>query len=252
MIQNKDNRGFAAANNQAFQRCTGRYILLLNSDTIIIGDALAISVQFLEEEVGVGALGCRVLNSDKSLQRTCSGFPTLWGLFFMTLGLDKLKLLAPYDTYLYRFWDRKDLRDIEVITGCYLMIRRSVFNDIGGLDEQFFFFGEETDWCRRIKDAGWRLVFLPNAEIIHHGGGSVKKLKYKRDVMLTAATVRLHHKYGGLYGAVFAYTILMIFNISRALIWGGVSLLKKSIRAKAIHFFQVSKSWRECWPQIEK
>ncbi|MCK5851165.1 MAG: glycosyltransferase family 2 protein, partial [Kiritimatiellae bacterium] len=106
---------------------------------------------------------------------------------------------------------------------------------------------EETDWCRGMREAGWKLVFSPVGQIIHDGGGSVKKLSYQRDVMLTAATVKLHRKHGGVAAAVTAYIILMLFNGSRALFWTMVASFKKSYKERANHFFNVVRAYRACW-----
>ncbi|WP_342670220.1 glycosyltransferase family 2 protein [Desulfobulbus elongatus] len=248
LIENKENKGFAAANNQAFFRCRGQFVLLLNSDTIILDEVLQASVEYLECHPRVGAMGCQVLNTDRSVQFTCSGFPTLARLLAMTLALDRIGKFTWLDRYLMRWWRRDDEREVEVISGCYLMIRKEVLENVGLLDESFFFFGEETDWCRRMREAGWQLVFAPVGRIIHHGGGSVKKLNFKRDVMLTAATVRLHRKYGSLAAEVTAYAILMGFNLSRAALWSIVACGSYRGKERSDHFLKVVASWRDCWP----
>lgn len=248
LVKNRENRGFAAANNQGLAVAQGEYILLLNSDTISLGNVLVESVRYLESNLKVGAMGCQVLNFDRTIQATCSGFPTLLRLLIMTLALDRIPFFPILDTYLLRSWPRDNERDVEVISGCFLMARREVIERIGGLDEQFFFFAEETDWCRRILQDGWKLMFSPVGKIIHHGGGSVKKLNHNRDVMLTVATVRLHRKYGGNLSAVAAYLILMAFNFSRALLWNLTALVNPSHRKRANHFINVVRSYWECWP----
>ena len=250
LIENLENKGFAAANNQGFARCRGKYVLLLNSDTVILGSVLKDSVDFLSSHPDVGAMGCQVLNPDHSIQRTCSGFPTLFRLFIMTLALDRIRGLKFLDSYLMRWWSRDNEREVGVISGCYLMIRKEVLAEVGLLDERFFFFGEETDWCRRIREAGWKLNFAPVGKIIHYGGGSVKKLNYNRDVMLTAATVRLHRKHGGNIAAISAYLILMLFNLSRAVVWGFGSLFARQYKPRASHFFNVVRAYRACWPDL--
>jgi len=249
LIVNSGNRGFAAANNQAFARCQGQYILLLNSDTIVLDDVLPASVDYLQCHPKVGAIGCQVLNTDRTVQPTCSGYPTLTRLLIMTLALDRIPGLSKLDHYLMRRWRREEEREVEVISGCYLMVRRALLAEVGPLDEQFFFFGEETDWCRRIREAGWRLVFVPVGRIVHHGGGSVKKLSYQRDVLLTAATVRLHRKHGGLGAALAAYLILFVFNCSRAVAWSALGFFNTSASGRASHFIYVVRSSRACWPK---
>lgn len=248
LIQNSENKGFAAANNQAFALCRSPYILLLNSDTVVLDSVLKSSTDYLERHPEVGAMGCQVLNPDRTIQRTCSGYPTLMRLLIMTLALDKISWFSCWDHYLMRAWPRDEEREVEVISGCYLLVRQEILKTIGVLDQQFFFFGEETDWCKRIREAGWKLAFAPVGQIIHYGGGSVKQLNYKRDVMLTAATVRLHRKHGGLVAAMIAYCILMLFNFSRAVAWTLAAFIKPSASARAKHFFQIVQSFQSCWP----
>lgn len=249
LIVNSANQGFAAANNQAFARCRGRYVLLLNSDTIVLDEVLPASVHYLQRHPQIGAMGCQVLNTDRTIQPTCSGYPTLFRLLIMTLGLDRIPCLSSLDHYLMRHWSRENEREVEVVSGCYLMVRGEVLAEVGPLDERFFFFGEETDWCRRIRKAGWQLTFATVGRIVHHGGGSVKKLNYQRDVMLTAATVRLHRKHGGLVAALAAYLILLVFNCSRAITWSVLAFLKASDAGRANHFIKVVRSSGACWPK---
>ena len=247
LIKNRQNLGFAAANNLGFNFASADYVLLLNSDTVVLGDVLEQSVKYLQSNPEVGAMGCRILNTDKSMQASCSGYPTLWRLLAMTIGLDRL--FCQFDQYRLRCWQRDSERDVEVISGCYLLVRREIINKVGYLDENFFFFGEETDWCLRMRMAGWKLRFAPVGEIIHHGGGSVKKLNFKRDVMLTDATIRLHRKNGGIYHARVAFLILCLFNISRALFWSIASLINPRARLRASHFWNVVASTSTTWPK---
>ena len=239
-IRNADNRGFAAANNQAFAICTGRHVLMLNSDTYVLGDVLAASVRYLDDNPDVGAMGCRVLNPDLTMQRTCSMWPRLLDLMIMSSGLWKLKRPKFLGRFMMTDWKRDTLREVEVISGCYLMLRMEVLKQIGPLDEDFFFFGEETDWCRRMGDAGWRLIFAPVGEIVHYGSASARKLNHKRDLMLTDATVRLHRKHGGAAAGAAAWTILFGFNLSRAMFWSLRSLIQRDRAApRAKHFRDV-------------
>lgn len=241
LIRNLTNRGFAAANNQGFEVATGRYVLMLNSDTIVLGDVLAASVRYLNSHPDVGAMGCRVLNPDRTMQRTCSMWPSLINLVLQTSGLCKLSWPRFLGRYQMMGWQRDSERDVDSITGCYLMLCNTVLKQVGPLDEAFFFFGEETDWCRRIRLAGWRLAFAPVGEIIHYGSASASKLNYRRDLLLTDAMVRLHAKHGGRLAAVSAWMILFLFNFSRASFWTITSLVQRRTAAsdRARHFRQV-------------
>jgi len=249
LIANEENLGFATANNQALKLAQGRHILLLNSDTLVHGDVLSASVAYLDTHPDVGAMGCRVLNGDGSLQITGSGFPSLLNLFLLTSGLSRLPG-GFFDRYLLTRWDRTDERELDVISGCYLLVRHKVVKAVGLLDESFFFFGEETDWCRRIQQTGWKLMFAPVGEITHFGGGSVTKLNHKRDVMLTEGTVRLHKKHFGFFGGLACWLLLLSFNLSRAVFWSMASIGgTEKTRNRAIHFWKVVSAPRQTWPQ---
>lgn len=219
LIRNQENRGFAAANNQGFRIATGRHILLLNSDTIVLGEVLPASVAWLDAHPRAGAMGCRVLNTDRTMQPSCSMFPGLLNMALFASGLWKLRWPRVLGRYHMTDWARDSLREVEVISGCYLMLRREVLEQVGPLDEDFFFFGEETDWCQRMRDAGWELWFAPVGEIIHHGSVSARKLNHRREVMLTEALVRLNVKHGGRLRGAAVWGVLFGFNFTRALLW---------------------------------
>jgi GT2 family glycosyltransferase len=250
LIANPDNRGFAAANNQGFDIARGRHVLLLNSDTIVHGDVLARSVEYMDHNPDVGMMGCRVLNGDGSTQMTCSRFPTFANLLLQTTGANRLGG-SFFSRYQMLDWNRKDERDVEVISGCYLVVRAEVISDIGYLDEAFFCYGEETDWCRRCSNAGWRLVFAPVGEITHFGSGSTRKMNHRRDLMLTEGTIRLHQKHGGRVNAAMVWLLLLAFNGSRSLFWTCRTLIDSAdeTRQRARHFRRIVREFGRAWPQ---
>lgn len=251
LIRNTDNVGFAAANNQAMKIATGRHFLLLNSDTLVHGDVLARSVEYIDAHNDVAAMGCRVLNTNGTVQLTCSAWPSLLNLILLTSGMGRLKRPKVFGRYQMSDWARDSEREVDVISGCYLLVRREIVEQVGLLDEAFFFFGEETDWCRRIQMTGQKLMFAPVGEITHHGGGSVKKLNHKRDIMLTAALVRLHRKHSGLIYAFCVWLVLNAFNMSRAVFWSLAAILRRSdhARERAKHFRMVLTNAKATWPQ---
>lgn len=249
LIENKHNAGFAAANNQGFEIAKGKNLLLLNSDTLILGDVLQKSVDFIEENTGVGAMGCRVLNTDRSTQLTCSMFPSNFNLLLMTLGLDRLPWPKFFGRFHMRSWSRDSERDVDAISGCYLLIRSKIVEEVGGLDESFFFFGEETEWCQRIRRAGWELKFAPVGEIVHHGSGSARKLNFQRDIMLTRATILLHRKVRSEFSAYLCFLVLFFFNASRAVLWSILSITGSSARSRAKHFIKVVAHYFSTWPK---
>ena len=219
LIRNQQNRGFAAANNQAIQIAKGQYVLLLNSDTIVKGDVIARSQDYLARHPDVGVMGCRVLNRDGSVQLTCSRFPTIVNLVLLASGLFRRTWPRVLGRYQIREWARDSERDVDTVTGCYMFVRKSAIEQVGLLDEAFFFYGEETDWCKRFWQNGWRLRFAPVGEIIHFGSLSSRKCNHKRDLMLTSGLIRFHRKHGGLLAALVAWVILAGFAVSRAAYW---------------------------------
>jgi GT2 family glycosyltransferase len=251
LIANSKNVGFAAANNQAMKIANGRYILLLNSDTVVLGDVIPRSVNYLESRVKVGAMGCHVLNTDGTVQPTCANYPTVINLILLTSGLWKLPWPNFFDRYQMRRWDRKNEKEVEVVSGCYLMVRAEVIKEVGLLDEDFFFFGEETDWCYRMRAAGWQLWLAPVGKIIHHAGGSARRLNYQRDLMLSSAMVKLHLKHSGKLSALIVLAVVSSFNASRAIFWILASLVyrNKLSRDRRDHFVALSRNWLRIWPK---
>lgn len=251
LIRNTDNRGFAAANNQGFAVAHGRYTLLLNSDTLVHGDVLQKSVAYMDGHPDVGAMGCRVLNADGTVQLTCSEFPTIFNVFLQATGLWKLPWPRVLGKKLMTHWARDTEREVQVISGCYLMIKSGALTEVGSLDEAFFFFGEETDWCQRARNSGWRLMFAPVGEITHYGGGTVKKLNHKRDVMLMSATLRLNFKHNGRLAAAICWILLEGFLVSRVTYWNLVALAtgQQSAKNRACHFQKVLADSFETWPE---
>ncbi|WP_211332068.1 glycosyltransferase family 2 protein [Eilatimonas milleporae] len=251
LIACRENLGFAAANNIGFGAAAGRYILLLNSDTLIHGDVLAASVRYLDRHDGVGAMGCRVLNADGTLQHSTSQFPGFLNLLLQTLGLDRVSGSAFLQRYRMKHWQRDTAQAVDTVSGCYMLVRRACMAQVGLLDERFFFFGEETDWCRRMAEAGWAVHFAPVGTITHFGGGSSGTLNHRRDLMLTQATVRLHLKHSGLAAALAVFLLLFVFNGSRIFFWAlrGLATGQRPALRRARFFLDITSRFLSAWPR---
>lgn len=252
LIRNGDNRGFAAANNQALRVAAGRHLLLLNTDTLVHPGVIDASVDYMDRNPDVGVMGCRVLNADGSVQATCSQFPTLANLLLLTSGLFRVPGFGLAQRYRMDKWQRDTERDVEVVSGCYFLVRSDAVAAVGLLDEDFFFFGEETDWCRRFLAHGYAVRFAPVGTITHFGGGSSTSLNSKRDLMLSEATVRLHRKHGGVLPAAAAWAILLAFNTSRYGYWSLQSLLQRRSLGRRKHFGGVVSAFHTTWPRARQ
>lgn len=201
LIANAENRGFPAANNQGIEVAQGRYFLLLNPDTEVVGDALATMVAFADAHPDVGVVGPRLLNPDGSVQSSRRRFPTLATAFFESTWLQPRaprRLLTRYYVL-----DRPDdeIQDVDWVTGAALMARREAVEQVGLLDEGFFMYSEELDWCRRFRQAGWRVVYLPAARIVHHVGKSSEQVLPARHIHFQTSKVHYFRKYHGPFAA---------------------------------------------------
>lgn len=253
LIRNDTNLGFAAANNQAIRLAKGRHVLLLNSDTIVIGNVLAASVAYLDAVPEVGMLGCRVLNPDRTLQLTCSQVPSILNLFLQLSGLCKLNWPKWFGRFQMKHWDRTSEKDVDVVSGCYLMARSTAIQEVGLLDESFFFFAEETDWCRRFKESGWRVVFAPVGEIVHYGSASALSLGHERDLLLTNGLIRYHRKHGGLVPALVVWVMLFAFAFTRFAFWAVVDAIRRTDKSqqRRFHFRRILSDYSKAWPSSE-
>ncbi|KAB2841752.1 MAG: glycosyltransferase, partial [Melioribacteraceae bacterium] len=179
LIENKKNIGFGAANNQALEIAKGKYILLLNPDTIVKEDTFSEMIKFFETHSGAGMAGCKVLNPDGTLQLACRrGFPGPWTSFTKVIGLSKIfpnsKLFARYNL---TFLDENQTYEVDAISGSFMMLRKEVYEKIGGFDPDFFMYGEDLDLCYRTQKAGFKVYYVHSTEIIHYKGESTKRSK---------------------------------------------------------------------------
>lgn len=177
LIANRENVGFGAANNQGLEASCGKYILLLNPDTIVQEDTFTKLIRFFETKPDAGLVGCKILNSDGTLQLACRrGFPGPWTSFCKVTGLSKLfpksRIFAKYNlTYL----DENQTYEVDAISGAFMMMRRELYEKIGGFDSQFFMYGEDLDLCYRSQKAGFRNYYYHDTQIIHYKGESTKR-----------------------------------------------------------------------------
>jgi len=245
LIARPDNVGFPRGNNLAIQQSTGRYILLLNPDTEVVDDALVTMVEYLDQQPPVGAVGPQLRYPDGRVQSSRRRFPTLvTGLLESTWWQSRAPQ-SVLDHYYMR--DRPDdtVSEVDWLMGACLMVRRQVVEEVGGLDEAYFMYSEELDWCRRIKSAGWRVVYLPTARIIHHEGKSSEQAVTARHINFNRAKLRYFRKYHG-RAACLALRLWLLANYAGQMGLEGLKGLlghKRSLRRQRVSaYWQVLRS----------
>ena len=247
VIANETNRGFAAANNQGLRIATGRYMLLLNPDTIVLDGAIDKMVAWCDEHPDVGCAGCQVMETETAIQRTCFTDPSALNTLLIETGLHRLFPRSRLFGYpFYSWWDRRSEREVNVVSGMFMLIPRRVLEKIGFLDEAFFVYAEEADLCRRIREAGWRCVFAPVARILHREGGgmSTGQIKPRMHVQLQKSLLTYVRKHDGALGLFLMKTIFVVSNCARWTVFGAGSLLSGSTKMRArAHLAQISLAY---------
>ena len=178
LLRNERNWGFAHANNQAIARSQGRHVLLLNSDAVLLSGALQVMTTFLDQRADVGVVGAMLLNPDRSFQWSYADFPSFRGELLLATGLSRLVCPTTYPSYPPT--QSRETRAVDWVSGACLMARRAAIDAIGLLDEDYFMYTEETDWCYRMRAAGWQVYFLPRAEVVHWSGRSAANVPERK------------------------------------------------------------------------
>jgi GT2 family glycosyltransferase len=215
LLTNSQNIGFARANNQAIRQCKGEYILLLNPDTEVMENSLERLVRFLDAHRQAGAAGSRLLNPDGTLQTSCYPMPTLFREFWRMFHLD---VLRPIGIYNMATWDTETTRQVDVIQGASLLVRRKAFDRIGVLDETYFIYTEEVDLCYRLQKDGWQLHWVPQSKVIHYGGQSTKQIAENMFLRLYESKVLFMRKHYGWWGSSVYKMILFAATVARLIV----------------------------------
>lgn len=208
LLTNDENTGFTRPYNQAMRLAKGRYVVILNPDTLVLPNAIAELAVFLDSHPEVGIVGPKVLNRDRTLQKQCRRSEARpWDAFCYFSGLSRL---FPHDKrfsgYLMTYLSEDLTHEAEAVSGSCMMIRHKVIDQIGYLDELFFAYQEDTDYCRRARLAGWKVFYDPSAQIIHYGGEGGSNVQPFRSI------IEWHRSYYLYYRKHFARDYLFVFN----------------------------------------
>jgi N-acetylglucosaminyl-diphospho-decaprenol L-rhamnosyltransferase len=195
LIQNTQNVGFARANNQAMAVCQGQYMLLLNSDALLLPQAASVMLNLAEAEPRAGLIGAHLRNRDGSFQASHTRFPNLWQEFLILSGLGRLFYGRCYPSYGSE--EDKGPQVVDYVEGACMLVRRETYKQVGGLDEGYFMYAEEVDWCYAMRQQGWQVWYQPAAKVIHLGGGSSQQRRTQREGDLYRSRVRFFRKHYG-------------------------------------------------------
>lgn len=245
LLVQKGNPGFVRCNNIGLKEASGRYILLLNPDTLIISDALDRLVRELEEMPSVGIVGPHTLNSDGSTQSTRRRFPTLLTAFFESTWLQPWAPPGLLRHYRVEEQNDADCFDVDWVQGSALMLRRSLYEAIGGLDPGYVMYSEELDWCRRAKAVGWRVRYVGEARIIHHGGRSSEQTPARSQIHFHQSKLRYFRIWHGSWSARTLRLFLLLMYAHQLLLETIKSLLghKRALRKQRVRaYWQVLRS----------
>jgi hypothetical protein len=211
-------------------------VLLLNPDTVILDGAIDRTLDWLSRHPRVGCVGCQVWEDAETIQQTCFSDPTPTNLAVAELGLMRLARWLPVlGRPWYRDWDRRSEREVDVVSGMFMLVPRAVLEKVGLLDETFFVYSEEADWCRRIRKAGWRCVFAPVARIVHLDGGSksTAQIKSRMHVQLQKSHLIYARKHHGRAGYLAEKVVFIVSAALRWLLFGVRGLVRPSDETRA-------------------
>ena len=228
LIRRPENLGFARANNLALRQNQSPFVLLLNPDTIIVDHVFDDTIHFLKTNPGVGIVTCKLVRADGSLDLACRrSLPSLFDGFCRASGLARLfpksRIFARYNlTYL----DENDINQVEAVNGAFMMVRSHAITEVGLLDEQFFMYGEDLDWCYRFRKQGWKIYYLPRPSVLHKKGQASKKQSTQMIREFFRAMELYCHKHNGSPEQTHFATIIALK------LWMFSTLLRNALRGE--------------------
>jgi len=214
VIVNKENLFFTRAHNQALRISNGRYLMILNSDTIILDSAFDNLVKFMDNDPQCGACGPKLLNPDMSLQRSSDRLPTFLYALFEVLLINTIWGNNPFKKHrIYAEWDRNTTKEVDSVGGSCMVVRKEVVEKVGLLDQNFLIYWEEIDWCKRILEAGYKIYYVAEAQIVHYWQVSMDKHgKEKKERIFFNSMLYYYKKHFGIFHYLILWLILNFYT----------------------------------------
>jgi N-acetylglucosaminyl-diphospho-decaprenol L-rhamnosyltransferase len=246
LVENRTNVGFGRANNQLLEHVRSEFVLLLNTDAFVAEDTLRVTIEYMKRDPSCGVLGVKLVGRDGALQPSCRSFPTPLGTFLLRTGLHRLVRGGAHVDGAQR--DHSRLQECDWVPGCYYLVRRSVIDSVGLFDPRFFLYCEEVDHCKRVKAAGWKVMFLPSTTVVHIGGESartVAKLTNGRQISTLQTESELlyfrkHHGRAGLAMHLVLSTLADLILATKDILKG------RGVRAAQDKLVQCRTVWNLC------
>lgn len=246
LIRNRENLGFAKGNNVGIRATESKYLCLLNSDIVILPGCLDRVIDYMEAHPHVGLLSPKLLNPDRSIRWNCRNAPSLWIDFCEAFGLARLSGRFRFFSGRHlRHFDHNSELEVDAVAGSFWVVRRSSLAKVGLLDESFFFYGEDVDWCKRFREAGWKIVFYPGGEAFHYHKGSSSSDPIRYYIQLQRANLTYWRKHNGWQGQASAWGIALFHQLNRIIV-NAILCFSSSNRAAAASKLQRSVACL-CW-----
>lgn len=237
LVAQTENLGFPGGVNPGFRVATQPFVLLLNSDACTSRESIKALAQYMAAAPEVGVVGPRILSAERVPESSAFRDPSLTWMVLAALGLNKLKLFN-FERYQERTFT--EAAEVDCVSGCAMMIRRDLMNELDGFDEDYFMYFEETDFCVRARRYGKRVHHAPVGEFVHEGGGTAKSVRLRTFLDFQRSQILFHRKHGGVTAAVAARALLAVGSGLRVPPLAALSLIRGSGRARA----QLSLHWK--------
>lgn len=232
LIQNGANFGFARANNVGFAVARGRYLCLVNTDVIALDGVVDKLVARMDAAPDLGLLGPRTVTREGILRQNCRRFPTLLNAASDYLMLKRLfRGVERFEGRTLKAESYTRNHPAQVLSGCFLMVRRSAMDQVGMLDEDFFFYGEDTDWCRRFHDAGWGIEYFADASAVHFGGGSTAAYPTAYYLTMEKADLRYWRKHHRAWEVAAYRAIKVVYHLAFCVAWLPLRLIRRDLQS---------------------